>query len=193
MRVVVASRNPVKVNAVRDAFDSQFPGSVIELHSIDVDSGVAEQPVTDEETRRGARNRAENAAQSMPDADFWVGLEGGIASGGEQLLTFAWMAVRGPDGHVSECRSVTLPLPPAVKELVDSGLELGDANDRVFATVNSKQGGGAFGLLTNGRYTRASVYTQTLVIALVPFVNRLYPTAVDDTYGRPPADKPPTN
>ena len=54
-------------------------------------------------------------------------------------------------------------------------MELGEANDRVFAAVNSKQAGGAFGLLTAGEYTRESVYTQTLFIALVPFVNTLFP------------------
>jgi non-canonical (house-cleaning) NTP pyrophosphatase len=54
-------------------------------------------------------------------------------------------------------------------------LELGDANDRVFSTVNSKHQGGAFGLLTDGLYTRESVYTQALVIALIPFNNMLYP------------------
>ena len=60
---------------------------------------------------------------------------------------------------------------------MDTGMELGEANDRVFATVNSKQGGGAYGLLTDGRYTRESIYTQTLIIALTPFVNELYPHA----------------
>ena len=89
-------------------------------------------------------------------------------------MAFAWMVVRGKDGSTSEARSVTLPLPPAVRELVESGLELGDANDRVFATVNSKQGGGAYGLLTGGRYTRESVYEQTLIIALTPYVNVLF-------------------
>ena len=39
---------------------------------------------------------------------------------------------------------------------------------------NSKHGGGAFGLLTGGRYTREAIYTETLVIALVPFTNKLY-------------------
>ena len=58
--------------------------------------------------------------------------------------------------------------------LLDGGMELGDANDRVFATVNSKQAGGAYGLLTDGLYTRQSVYTQTLILALIPFVNELY-------------------
>jgi non-canonical (house-cleaning) NTP pyrophosphatase len=53
-------------------------------------------------------------------------------------------------------------------------MELGDANDRVFSTVNSKHQGGAFGLLTNGLYTREAVYTEALVMALVPLVNGLY-------------------
>ena len=93
-------------------------------------------------------------------------------------MAFAWMAVKGPKGDIGEARSTTLPLPPAVKELVDAGLELGEANDRVFATANSKQGGGAYGLLTDGRYTREGIYAQTLIIALTPFVNRLYPQFV---------------
>jgi non-canonical (house-cleaning) NTP pyrophosphatase len=41
--------------------------------------------------------------------------------------------------------------------------------------MNSKQGGGAYGLLTDGRYTREGIYAQTLIIALTPFVNDLYP------------------
>ena len=88
---------------------------------------------------------------------------------------FAWMAVKGTTGEISEARSTTLPLPPAIKELVESGMELGEANDKVFATINSKQGGGAFGLLTDGLHTRESIYAQTLVMALIPFVNPLYP------------------
>ncbi len=85
------------------------------------------------------------------------------------------MAVQNRSGQISEARSVTLPLPPAVKDLVANGLELGEANDQVFSTVNSKQGGGAFGLLTDGLYTRKSVYCQTLIMALIPFANPLYP------------------
>jgi non-canonical (house-cleaning) NTP pyrophosphatase len=84
------------------------------------------------------------------------------------------MVVTNQDGRSSETRSVTLPLPPGVQTLVCDGLELGEANDRVFSTVNSKQGGGAYGLLSNGLMTRESVYTQTLVLALIPFVHELW-------------------
>lgn len=174
MKVVIASHNPAKIRAVREAFSLQFQGKEIEYIPASVASGVNDQPLSDEETRGGARNRARNARESVPGADYWVGLEGGIDTIDDCLTAFAWMAILGPGGRISEARTVTLPLPPAVKALVEEGLELGEANDRVFSTVNSKHQGGAFGLLTNGLYTREGVYTEALVIALVPFVNELY-------------------
>lgn len=174
MKIVVASLNPVKVGAVREAFKIQFPDAEPELISISVTSGVSDQPFSDDETRTGAANRVVKAKAMQPDADYWVGLEGGLDTFNGRLMAFAWMAIGGSNGSVSESRSPTLPLPPAVQQLVESGHELGDANDRVFSTINSKQGGGAFGLLTDGLYTREGIYTQTLVFALIPFVHALW-------------------
>ncbi len=175
INIVVASRNPVKIDAVSQAFSSQFPSAGLELIPVDIESGVSEQPDSDQETRRGSRNRVEQAWRAHPDADFWVGLEGGVVTVDDQLMAFAWMAIRGRNGKIGEARTGTLPLPPAVQELVASGVELGEANDRVFSTINSKQRGGAFGLLTGGLYTREDVYRQALIFALIPFVNELYP------------------
>ena len=175
MNVVVASKNPVKIRAANEAFCAVFPGKSIDIRGIEVESGVGDQPESDAKTREGARSRALKARDAEPGADFWVGLEGGVEVFDGQLMAFAWMAIKGRAGDISEARSPTLPLPPAVKELVDAGMELGEANDRVFSTMNSKQGGGAYGLLTDGRYTRESIYAQTLIIALTPFIHRLYP------------------
>jgi inosine/xanthosine triphosphatase len=174
LQVVVTSFNPVKIAAVEQAFLSQFPSAQTHIVPIGVDSGVADQPMSDDETRQGARNRVAAAKQKLPDADYWVGLEGGLEDFDGDLMAFAWMAVAGPGGRVSESRSATLPLPPAVQALVANGLELGEANDRVFSTLNSKQAGGAYGLLTNGLMTRESIYTQTLILALIPFVHELW-------------------
>lgn len=175
MKIVVGSRNPVKLGAAKQAFGALFPGASLEVIAIDVDSGADDQPDSDEATRQGARTRALNSRQAEPDADFWVGLEGGVEIIDEQLMAFAWMSVQGRIGDVSEARSTTLPLPPAVKELIIGGMELGKANDCVFSTVNSKQAGGAYGLLTDGLFTREGIYAQTLIMALIPFVNSLYP------------------
>ena len=56
-----------------------------------------------------------------------------------------------------------------VRELVEQGLELGDADDLVFGESNSKQQNGAVGLLTDNVETRTSLYEQAVVLALIPF------------------------
>ncbi len=177
MKVIVASLNPVKLGAVAAAFRIQFPGIEADIVPVRVDSGVGDQPMSDAETLEGARNRVAAARAAVAEANFWVGLEGGLEDIAGQMFGFAWMAVGDASGRISEARSATLPLPPAVRELVMDGMELGHANDRVFSTINSKQGGGAFGLLTGGLHTRESIYTQTLVLALIPFVHELWSCA----------------
>lgn len=174
VKIVISSHNPVKVGAVSDAFQALFSSADMDFQSVEVESGVRAQPMSDSETLRGARNRAAHARQRVADADFWVGLEGGLEQLDDRLLASAWMVVVDRHGRSGEARTPTLPLPPVVARLVAQGLELGEANDRVFNAANSKQQGGAFGLLTNGRMTRRGIYAQTLQLALVPLTHALW-------------------
>lgn len=64
-------------------------------------------------------------------------------------------------------RTASFLLPPAVADLVRRGVELGEANDRVFGTSDSKSGSGAVGLLTGGVIDRAALYEPAVVLALV--------------------------
>jgi inosine/xanthosine triphosphatase len=174
MKIVVASTNPAKLEAARRAFAAVLSAEEHEISGLAVDSGVKEQPDSDGETRQGAINRAAAARDAQPRADFWVGLEGGLERLEDRWLASAWMAVFDARGRMGLARTPTLPLPPAVEALLDEGLELGEANDRVFATHNSKQKGGAFGLLTDGRMTRGGVYAQTLELAMIPLLHPLW-------------------
>ncbi|HCG6386513.1 TPA: inosine/xanthosine triphosphatase [Vibrio parahaemolyticus] len=165
-KVVIASLNPAKINAVKSAFQSAFPQQAFEFVSISVPSEVADQPMTNEETHRGAVNRVKNAKVEMPTADFYVGLEAGI----EGNVTFAWMVIES-DTHRGESRSASLMLPPEVLAQLADANELGDVMDKVFGTENIKQKGGAISLLTQNQLTRSSVYHQALILALIPFTN----------------------
>ncbi|HBC3956755.1 inosine/xanthosine triphosphatase [Vibrio parahaemolyticus] len=165
-KVVIASLNPAKINAVKSAFQSAFPQQAFEFVGISVPSEVADQPMTNEETHRGAVNRVKNAKVEMPTADFYVGLEAGI----EGNVTFAWMVIES-DTHRGESRSASLMLPPEVLAQLADAHELGDVMDKVFGTENIKQKGGAISLLTQNQLTRSSVYHQALMLALIPFTN----------------------
>ncbi|MBE4419934.1 inosine/xanthosine triphosphatase [Vibrio parahaemolyticus] len=165
-KVVIASLNPAKINAVKSAFQSAFPQQAFEFVGISVPSEVADQPMTNKETHRGALNRVKNAKVEMPTADFYVGLEAGI----EGNVTFAWMVIES-DTHRGESRSASLMLPPEVLAQLADANELGDVMDKVFGTENIKQKGGAISLLTQNQLTRSSVYHQALILALIPFTN----------------------
>ncbi|EGR2758721.1 non-canonical purine NTP phosphatase [Vibrio parahaemolyticus] len=165
-KVIIASLNPAKINAVKSAFQSAFPQQAFEFVGISVPSEVADQPMTNEETHRGALNRVKNAKLEMPTADFYVGLEAGI----EGNVTFAWMVIES-DTHRGESRSASLMLPPEVLAQLADANELGDVMDKVFGTENIKQKGGAISLLTQNQLTRSSVYHQALILALIPFTN----------------------
>jgi inosine/xanthosine triphosphatase len=185
--VAVGSTNPVKVNSVQRAFERFFPGALITVTGYATSSGVADQPMSDDETRRGAGNRAFAAASACKGspADFAVGLEGGcedrdltvglaeslrLGEAPKHLECFAWMAVlQISTGVVGWARTGSFVLPPAVASLVRSGVELGVADDRVFGRSNSKQQDGAVGLLTRGIVTRTDYYEHALLLALVPF------------------------
>ena len=168
LRVVVTSGNPVKIDAARRGFEQVFPSHEIQIEALKVPSGVPDQPLTDEETLRGARNRAENARTARPDADFWIGLEGGLETQGEQLMAGAWIFVLGPQGE-GRSRTANFLLPERIVKKIREGLELGTAIDQVFHRQGAKQGPGAAGLLTDGVIGRTDLYEPAVVLALIPF------------------------
>ncbi len=170
LHVVVASANPVKVRATQSGFQLMFPRRTVRVEGLEVPSAVSSQPRTDSETLRGAEARTARACESVPTADFWVGIEGGIDEMATGMVAYAWVVVRSRD-LVGRARSGTFFLPQPVARLVHEGLELGDADDRVFGRTNSKQNAGAVGLLTGGAVDREALYQHAVSLALIPFVN----------------------
>ena len=167
-KVIVASLNPVKVDAVVSGFKSLFVGEDFQTVPISVDSGVDDQPLSDQAARQGAENRAQAARQAVPVGDYWVGIEGGCDTMGEEMIAFAWVVVLSNDG-VGSSRTAHFRLPAEVQRLVEAGKELGDADDQVFGKRNSKQKSGAVGLLTGDVVTRKTLYEQAVILALIPF------------------------
>jgi len=162
--IAVASTNPAKINAVRDAFNLAFPDHPFQVTGFKTESGVAAQPMTSAETLLGADNRLRHLQQQQ-HADFYVAIEAGLDDG----MTFAWMRIS--DGkQEGRARSASLQLPAAAVHRLAQGEELGDVMDDLFGTQNIKQAGGAIGLLTQHKLSRSSVYQQALVLALIPFL-----------------------
>ncbi|KAM0415655.1 hypothetical protein ACHAPT_013405 [Fusarium lateritium] len=168
--VVVASKNTPKIKATSEGFTRILPDTY-DFQGISVDSNVSDQPFSDEETLRGATNRARNAQKELPGADFWVGIEGGVEPHDAGICSFAWIVVVGKDGRVGRARTSAYFLPEETCKLLREGVELGHADDKIFGQTNSKNKQGSVGILTGGVVDRADYYTQAVILALIPFKN----------------------
>ncbi len=170
-KIIVASTNPVKVTATKIAFEKMFPSESFVIEGVSVSSDVSAQPMTTEEAVRGARNRVTNAKTHSPEADFWVGIEGGVDELDGEMWEAAWTVIMSADGRIGKGRSVTFFLPPEITALIKEGKELGDAADIVFKKNNSKQINGTIGLLTDDVIDRTQFCADGVCVALVPFKN----------------------
>ena len=166
-RIIVGSRNPVKIAAVRAVVGRVAPAA--DVGGVAVASGVPDQPWGDDETIAGARARA-RAALDLSGAELAVGLEGGVVRTPHAVRTCAWAVAVDRDGREGVGGSLVMPLPPAVARLLEDGMELGHAMDQVSGRVNTKHGHGAVGILTGGLVDRQRAYEHLVTYALAPWL-----------------------
>jgi inosine/xanthosine triphosphatase len=164
-KVIVASENPVKVAVAKKVFSMVFPHEECTFIAVSSKSGVPDQPLNDE-TRQGAYNRLDFVRTHHPDADFWISQEGGLFEEGERLYNRAWIAVCDKSGYIASSSTALFYLPPKITALIKGGMELCDATDEFFQSINSKHGIGAIGYLTDSMIDREQYYIQAALIAL---------------------------
>lgn len=160
--VAIGSTNPVKVGAVREALGKLFPKA--KFVGVEVDSGVSRQPMSDEETLRGARNRAKAALKKV-GADMGVGLEGGVMPMKEGMMNTVWccLVMRDGDEFVSGGEHFLLP-PRWAKKLVN-GKEVAEILDDELPEKNVREKQGMIGVLTRGLISRQEAYAKLVKLA----------------------------
>ncbi|MDQ3541863.1 MAG: inosine/xanthosine triphosphatase [Chloroflexota bacterium] len=169
MIVAVGSRNPVKVAAVRAAFGAIDPSDGFSIECCDSPSGVSKQPMSHGETITGARNRAVGSREAL-HADFGIGIESGLEQIAGTWFTNGWIAIVDRQGSEGLACAIMKPVPlPAMRLVLDHGLELGVATDRVFGTKSSKHATGLIGLLTDDVLTREGTFRDAIIAAYARF------------------------
>ncbi len=173
VKVLVGSQNPVKVDAVRETFLKFFED--VEVTAIRVDSGVPDQP-KGEEILRGCENRTLELKKinekDKLGADFFVGMEAGITNLPPRWFNFSGACILDKNGKTGYGTSPFFELPGGVIKKLLEGAELGDVADELTGGHNTKQKGGIIGHFTKGVMDRKNYVAHSLVIALVPFLNR---------------------
>jgi inosine/xanthosine triphosphatase len=172
MKVLVGSKNPVKIEAVKEAFSKYFDD--VKVIGIEVESKVSNQPINDE-TFEGAKNRAlelkRTSKEKNLNARFFVGIEGGIIKLYSKWFASGVMCIIDERGRVGFGMTPHFELPEDITKQLLSGVELGDVMDKITGEYNTKQKSGAIGFFTKGVMDRKNLYVQGLIVALIPFIN----------------------
>lgn len=173
MKIIVASTNPIKVNAVKEILEDYKNFLGASIISVKASSGVSHQPKSLQETVEGARNRAKNA---FKDCDYSIGIESGLmqvphTKSGYMDVT-ACAIFDGRKFHLG--LSSAFEYPKKMTELVlKEGIEIDEAATKADFTKNPDIGNaeGMIGLLTNGRLKRKEYTKQALLTALIHLEN----------------------
>ncbi|MBP9670474.1 inosine/xanthosine triphosphatase [Candidatus Woesebacteria bacterium] len=169
MKVIVGSKNPVKVGSVEEAFKKNWPDS--EVVGMDIDSGVSAQPMSEVETMNGARQRAIQALKSDSEANYGVGIEGGVTEVEGKMFECAWVAIADRASKEGLAGGLYFELPQKIANEISKGGELGPLMDQFTGKTNVKQGAGAIGIFTKGQLDRKTAYVQIVLSAMIKFVS----------------------
>ncbi len=169
MKVMVGTKNPVKVMGVRRAFSRYFDD--VEVLSKDVASGVGEQPFN-QQTVTGAVNRAKNAYSE--DCSFSVGIEAGLFSCPSTITGYIDFQV----ACIFDGKRYTIGFgpgfeyPPAVVALVLEGRAVGSVMEELTGMKELGRKKGAIGYLSKDVIRREDLTEIAVTMALIPWINR---------------------
>jgi inosine/xanthosine triphosphatase len=118
MKIALGTTSRGKKRFLEKALNKKYKDFVV--IPVKVDSGVSEQPLTRNETVKGATNRAKSSYKNIKDADWAFGMEGGMQEVNSHYYYFPAVCLfDGKDSYYGLSDSV--PLPKEVSDLVKKG------------------------------------------------------------------------
>lgn len=172
MKVLIATKNPGKIEGAKQALECYFEN--IEIEAIAVLSEVSEQPVNDE-IDRGAKNRIKNlkeyAKENQIKVDLFLAIESGIQNYfGEWMITNI-AVIEDANQFKSSGTSPSFPVPEQfVKEIIET--DLSQVMNHIFEKDEQRHNqGGGIQLLTKNKITRIDLTKMAFMMALTRYIN----------------------
>jgi len=173
MKINIGSKNPIKIEAVKEVMANYGSFSVAEISVFEVSSSVNEQPKSIEETVNGAINRAK---ECFNVCDYSFGIESGLivvpqAKGGHMELTVCAI-FDGKNLHFGISPAFECPL-QLTNLVIKKRINLSQTCYDLGLTSNPNLGSseGIVGVLTKGRVTRKDYTKQAITMAMIHVEN----------------------
>lgn len=169
--IVLGSKNPSKIKALENIIHTydNFKDAIIT--GVDVDSGVCDQPMSDEETIQGAKNRAKLAFEKT-NCNYSFGIESGFTlvpgtKDGYMEQTFC-VVYDGNEFHIGSSAGFECPR-DIMKYILEDKMDLSQASNAAGYSTDPELGKkqGIVGVLTHGKKTRTQYTEDAVIMAMI--------------------------
>ncbi len=171
MKVLIGTANPGKIEGARRAFSKYFDN--VEVEGINVSSDVNDQPF-DLEILNGARNRVKNvkeyAKKNNIEADYYIGIEGGITNLLGSLIELNIAVIEDNNNFQSVGTSPGFSVPERYLEEIKE-TDFGTLMDRLFDGKQLSKGKGGIAFLTKDQLSRIDMTEKAFIMALTSHIN----------------------
>ncbi len=135
LNIAVGTTYDQKINYLKEILTEL--GLEANILAAKVESGVADQPMTSLETKRGSINRAKEALLKNPEADFAIGVEVGYdLNEDKKYEVFCWASIVDKQGNTISHTSDRFLLPKFHQEVLKKNLNLSDYVREYFKLSN---------------------------------------------------------
>lgn len=164
MKIVLGSTSQSKVEILKNVLkNDQIDAEII---PIEVDSGIADQPLDEKTTIQGAVNRATNAISNFnEELDLSIGLEGGLVFINDIYYLVCAASIIDKDGNKYIGISKKIPLPKIVSGKVKEGEQFGIVIREFEATLEESESQELKDLVKE-LISREQSFTEAIKIAL---------------------------
>ncbi len=172
MKVLIATKNPGKIEGAKRALQEYFEN--VEIEGIGTSSDVSDQPVNDE-IYKGAKNRVKNlkkyARENNIEADLFFSVESGINNALGRWMITNIAVIEDNNEFESYGTSPSFPVPDKlVKDVIDT--DLTQAMNKVLPKDNERHNkGGGIQLLTHDKISRIDLTKMAFIMALTKYIN----------------------
>lgn len=167
MKIVLSSTNKAKILAAKKVFAEVYEN--FDLETVEVNSGVSNTPMNDDEGIKGCLNRIEEAKKLVLNGDIYVGLEGILTSNKFGVFLTGWAVVEiVKDPKVGMGCSAKVQIPDFIAKNVENFKELSEVVKSSYPSdlVNNMDELGSNGIITRKMYTRTDEFEHALKCAL---------------------------
>jgi inosine/xanthosine triphosphatase len=177
MLIAIGTKNKTKIQALQEALEEVQCFDDFEMLSFAVPSGIAEQPLSLEETILGAKNRAQASFLSPSlTPKYGFGIESGLVEAPRTRTGFLNICVcsayNGKEYSTGFSTGFEVPL-PILRRVLEDKLDLSQACIASGISSNEKMGEeeGLIGILTKGKVNRLEYTKECIHAALLQIVN----------------------